>query len=252
MRSDRIVCWEPTDVNDPVVTAAGRLYEATLDADERIPWVWIERAVGEGRPRRPGGWVKHLVLAAPEGATDDPAALAGYAYGVFIPGYGGYLCYVGVAPAARGRGVGTRLFEAFVKLLAADAALAGEPLPFVVWESYRPTADDPPAAHALWAARVGLFARAGGRWVDGVEFLSPNFADESAPPVSLQLFVRPADEPAAAFTAERLRAVVGGLHERVYRQRPGTPLYDGTLPPGCHPRLRPAAAALPRPAAAPG
>ena len=41
---------------------------------------------------RPGGWRKHLLLAAPEGRTDDPEALAGYAYGAYIPGYGGYLC----------------------------------------------------------------------------------------------------------------------------------------------------------------
>src|SRR5262249_258779 len=111
VRFDKIVCWEPSDVNTPMVQAAGRLYEQTLAADERIPWAWIERSVGDRD--RPGGWNKHLILTAPEGRTDDPAALAGYVYGAFLPGYGGYLCYVGVADWARRMGVGTTLYGAF-------------------------------------------------------------------------------------------------------------------------------------------
>ena len=249
MFADRIVCWEPSDVSDPVLTAAEKLYEQTLDPDERIPWAWIARGVGDRRSPRPGGWVKHLVLAAPADKTDDPGWLAGFAYGAFLPGYGGYLCYLGVAETARKKGVGTRLFEAFTKVLAADAALLGEPLPFVVWESYRPTPDDPPGLRKLWEARVKLFDRAGGLWVDGVEFLSPDFADADAPPVPLQLFVKPCDEPAAAFTPERLKEVVGGLLQRVYKEEPGGELYDGTLPPGVRPKLRPAKAALVQPAA---
>lgn len=247
MVTDRVMCWEPTDAADPVVRAAGKLYEDTLDADERIPWAWIERSVGDRAGRKPGGWARHLILAA-DGRTDDPAALMGYAYGAFLPGYGGYLCYVGVAEAARRRGVGRRLFEAMSAALAADAAAAGEDLPFVVWESYRPEPDDPPVAHRLWEARVRLFDRAGGLWVEGVDFLSPNFADPDGPPVPLQLFVKPVAVPAAAFDADRLRRLVRGLMERVYRERPGEPLYDGTLRPGLKPRLVPAAKAVRAPA----
>jgi GNAT superfamily N-acetyltransferase len=221
-----------------MVAAAEQLYEATLDADERIPWLWIKRAVGE-RVRQPGTWVKHLVLAA-DSRIDDPAALLGYAYGAFLPGYGGYVCYVGVAEAARRRGVGRRLFESLFKAFEADAAEAGQSLPFVIWESYRPGPDDPVAAHAIWESRVRLFDKVGGLWVEGVDFLSPDFTDPDGPPVPLQLFIKPVGLPAAAFDAERLRQIIGGLLERVYREQPGDVLYDGTLPPDLKPRLVPA------------
>ena len=239
MQLERIVCWEALDASDPMMNAAGRLYEQTLSADERIPWVWIERSVSERSKTKPGGWSKHLILAAPEGRTDDPTALAGYVYGALIPGYGGYLCYIGVADWARRLGVGTRLFEQFFRVLQVSAGETGDKLPFVVWESHRPD-NDP----NLWAARTRLFDRVGGLWVEGVDFLAPNFAAEDddfdAPPVELQLFVKPVDQPAASFDADALKKVVGGLHERVYRNEPGDMLFDGTLPPGCEPRLVPA------------
>ena len=140
MRLDSITCWEPTNVDDPMMRAAGRLYERTLAPDERIPWMWIEKAVAGSKP---GGWRKHLILASQEGRSADPESLAGYVYGAFIPGYGGYLCYVGVADWARRTGVGTRLYEAFFQAMQADAKAADESLPFVVWESHRPEADAP-------------------------------------------------------------------------------------------------------------
>lgn len=95
----KVVVWEALDATDPMTQAASKLYEETLAADERIPWMWIEQSVHDrtkSKPR-PGGWSRHLLLAAPEGRQDDPAALAGYVYGALLPGYGGYLCYVGVA-----------------------------------------------------------------------------------------------------------------------------------------------------------
>lgn len=239
MRFDKIVCWEALDAADPVMPAARRLYEETLAADERIPWQWIERAVENRVQTKVSGWLKHLLLAAPEGRTDDPDALAGYAFGSLIPGYGGYLCYLGVADWVRRLGVGTRLFEQFFRVCAVDAGSTGEPLPFVVWESHRPEPDAPPAAWDLWTARTRLFDRVGGLWVEGVDFQSPNFAEDDGEPVPLQLFVKPVDAPAAAFDADRLRQLVGGLHERVYRNEPGEPLFDATLPPDCRPRLVP-------------
>jgi hypothetical protein len=36
---------------------------------------------------------------------------------------------------------------------------------------------------------------------------------------------------------------VAGFHGVVYRNEPGSPMYDRTLPPGCEPQLRPARAA---------
>ncbi|HEY1189148.1 MAG TPA: GNAT family N-acetyltransferase [Gemmata sp.] len=243
----KVVVWEAFDAADPVTKAAGKLYEETLSADERIPWEWIERSIRDRVKAKPksGGWLKHLLLAAPDGQQDDPESLAGYAYGAFLPGYGGYLCYVGVAEPARRLGVGRRLFEQFFKVLRVDAGELGESLPFVIWESHRPEPDASERDWDVWAARTRLFDRVGGLWVEGVNFLAPNFSDdeEDTAPVPLQLFLKPVDAPEESFTPERVREVVGGLHQRVYRNAPGTALFDGTLPPGCEPRLRPASEA---------
>lgn len=219
-----------------MLRAARQLYERTLSPDERIPWVWIERTVAnQDRPLgRSGDWVKHLILATPEGRTDDPNALAGYVYGAFIPGYGGYLCYVGVAEWARRLGVGTALFESFFEAMRADSLVIGEPLPFVIWESHRPEF----GGDNLWTARTRLFERVGGYWIEGVDFLSPNFAsDDDLASVPLQLFVKPEEESTSDFGAQRLREVIRGLHEQVYRNLPGDPLYDGTLTPDCELQL---------------
>lgn len=244
----KIVVWEAFDTADAMTRAAAQLYEETLSADERIPWMWIERSVQDrlkSKPR-PGGWSRHLLLAAPEGRQDDPDALAGYVYGALLPGYGGYLCYVGVAEWARRMGVGRRLYEQFFKVLRVDAGELGESLPFVIWESHHPDPLAPESDWENWTARTRLFDRVGGQWVDGVDFLAPSFATDDegeVPPVPLQLFLKPLDTPETAFTPARLREIVGGLHERVYHNAPGSPLYDRTLPLECEPRLRPARAA---------
>ena len=244
MQLSRVVVWEAFDANDAMTKAAADLYERTLAPDERIPWIWIEKAVESRTKTKPGGWTKHLLLAAPEGRADDPSALAGYVYGALVPGYGGYLCYIGVADWARRMGVGTRLFDQFFRQMSVDAGGTGETLPFVIWESHRPKPDAPTADWDLWAARTKLFDRVGGQWVEGVDFMAPNFASDDedgvAPPVPLQLFVKPISEPAGAFDSDRLRQVVAGLHREVYHNEPGDTLYDLTLPPDAQPRLRPA------------
>lgn len=242
-RADRIFCFEALSVRDPLVRAAERLYEQTQHPDERIPWGWIARSVKGRSCWRPGSWGKHLLVATPADRPTDPDALAGFAYGVHLPGYGGYVCYVGVDEKFRKRGVGTRLYHQMFRVLAADACAVDEPLPFVVWESHKPGPDAPEADWELWGARVRLFEKVGGLWIDGLELMTPNCAVEDGPPVPLQLFVKPVDLPAAAFDADRLKRVAAGLLERVYKARPGDPLHAATLPPGCEPRLRPAAEA---------
>jgi hypothetical protein len=242
---NRIVVWEAFDVADSMTQAAGDLYEKTLPVDERIPWIWIEKSVESRTRTKPGkadGWTKHLLLAAPENRVDDPAALAGYVYGALIPNFGGYLCYIGVADWARRMGVGTRLFDQFFRQMSVDAGELGAQLPFVIWESHRPAAGAPVHEWDLWAARTKLFDRVGGHWVEGVDFLSPNFAsdEDDAAPVPLQLFVKPIAEAEGAFDGERLKQVVSGLHREVYQNEPGDDLHDRTLAPDIQPRLRPA------------
>jgi hypothetical protein len=224
--------------------AAAQLYERTLPAEERIPWIWIEKSVENRTRTKPGGWTKHLLLAGLEGRMDDPAALAGYVYGALIPGYGGYLCYIGVADWARRMGVGTRLFDQFFRQMSVDAGETGGSLPFVIWESHKPGADSVSSDWDLWAARTKLFDRVGGLWIEGVDFYAPNMgADDdevAAPPVPMQLFLKPMAESAGSLDAERLKEIVAGLHHEVYRNEPGHPLLVRTLPPSCQPRLRPA------------
>ena len=244
MQSNRIVVWEAFDATDVMTKAAAQLYERTLSADERIPWMWIERSVETRTRTKPGGWTKHLLLAAPEGRAEDPEALAGYVYGALIPGYGGYLCYIGVADWARRMGVGTRLFDQFFRQMSVDAGETGSALPFVIWESHKPGPEAPAAEWDLWTARTKLFNRVGGLWVEGVDFHAPNMAldeeDESISPVPLQLFLKPMSESAGEFDADRLKQVIAGLHREVYRNEAGDPLFERTLTLASQPRLRPA------------
>ena len=261
MRSARVYCWEAFDGSDPLVRAAERLYDRTQHPDERIPWGWIARSIKGRTQWRPGSPGRHLLLATSELRVESSelkvedrepirselstlnsqlSTLVGFAYSSHLPGYGGYVSYLGVDEAHRGRGVGTRLFDQTYKVLAADAGAGDEPLPFVVWESHKPTEDAPDADWKLWEARVKLFDKAGGLWVDGVELQTPNYAGEEGPPVPLQLFVRPIDKPAGSFTPADVTAVAAGLLERIYRTKPGDRLYDATLSGARRPRLRPA------------
>ena len=181
-----------------------------------------------------------MLVATPSDRAADPDSLAGFAYGAHLPGYGGYLCYIGVAEPFRKRGVGTRLYNQMFRVLAADAGAIDESLPFVAWESHMPGPGAPEADWKLWDARVRLFDRVGGMWIDGLELMTPNCSIDDGPPVPLQLFIKPMDVPATGFDATRLRRVAAGLLERVYKIRSDDPLYGATLPPGCEPRLRPA------------
>jgi ribosomal protein S18 acetylase RimI-like enzyme len=240
MADRAIACWEALDPGDPALAHVRRLYEATLDAAERIPWPWIEGALAQRAAWRPGHWSPHLVLAAlrPRGAA--AGRVGGFAYGAHVPGYGGYACYLGVEESARGRGMGTRLMQLLQRLLEVDAFCEGVELPFVVWESRRPEPTAPPAEQALWQTRLRLFARLGAWWVAGLNFLAPNFARRQGPPVPLQLFLIPVARPAEALDSAALRRVAAGLLQGVYGRSAGDSLVQQTLPPDCRPSLRPA------------
>jgi GNAT superfamily N-acetyltransferase len=229
------VCREILETDDPVLPAARALYESTLDEAERIPWQWLASTPQRRIEWKPGRRRPHLVVATP---TDEPNRPVGFGYGAFLPGYGGYVCYLGVDPAARGRGTGTLLFRFLFQLIDSAARISAVPLPFVIWESHKP--DDP----ALWAARLRVFDKAGGLWIRGVEMLTPNYMRPEAGPVRLRLFLRPWADPATAFDADRLRAAVNGLYEEVYHIPPDDPLRRDTLDGMVNPRLVPTVEAL--------
>ena len=230
-----VVCREVLNDDDPVLPAARVIYETTLDEDERIPWEWLARTPERRREWRPGRRRSHLVVATPK---DKPNRAVGFGYGAWLPGYGGYICYLGVDPSARGMGAGTLLFRFLFRLIDSAARISAEPLPFIIWESHRP------ADHDLWAARLRVFDKVGGLWVRGAELRTPNYMRDDAPPVHLQLFVRPWAEPATAFDADRLRAAIAGLYDNIYRIPPDDPLRRDTLEGMVNPHLVPAVEAL--------
>ena len=235
-----VVCREILDLDDPVLPAARAIYESTLDEDERIPWEWFARTPEAAEYGGRAGADRTSSWRRPE---SEPNRAIGFGYGVFLPGYGGYVCYMGVEPAARGRGAGTLLFRFLFRLIDGAARISAVPLPFVIWESHRP------ADAGLWAARLRVFDKVGGLWMRGAEMFTPNYMRDEAPPVRLQLFVRPWADPAEAFDAGRLRAAVEGLYDQVYRIGPDDPLRRDTLDGMVNPRLLPAVEALEEPRA---
>jgi GNAT superfamily N-acetyltransferase len=243
MSRSGIICWEALDPEDPALRQAHRLYEATQAPEERIPWEWIEAAVGQRRAWRPGEWSPHLLLAGSRrGGAGGP--VLGFAYGIHLPGYSGYVTYLGVAPSQRRQGIGTRLLRLMTQVLRVDACCEGAELPFVIFESHRPEDTAPAEEWDMWRARLGLFGRAGALWISGLTLFTPSFAGRGRPPVALQLFLIPVDGPVGAFDADSLRKVAAGLLQGVYRRQPGDPLFQKTLPPSCRPALRPIAEAL--------
>jgi len=229
------VCREILETDDPVLLAARALYESTLDEAERIPWQWLASTPERRSNWQPGRRRPHLIVATP---AEEPNHPVGFGYGAFLPGYGGYVCYLGVDPRARGRGIGTQLFQFLFRLINSAARISAVPLPFIIWESHKP--DDA----ALWAARLRLFEKVGGLAIGGVQMLTPNYMQPDAGPVPLHLFIRPWGDTATEFDADRLRGAVNGLYDQIYHVSPDDPLRRDTLEGMVNPRLVPAVKAL--------
>lgn len=208
-----------------------RLYESTLAADERIPWHVLERSIR--MPSHRGLWSRHLILAYP---AHDPDAVAGYLFGIYLPGFGGYVSYMGVDSRRRGEGIGAKLYQTAFDTFARCALLMNEPCPMTVWES-RPPEDG--ESSGVWTARAKLFDKIGGYWADGLDLWAPNY-ELSFEPLPYQLFVKPMAEPAKEFSPGRIRRVAHDLYRRVYHQEPGDELYARSLAHRPRPRLRPA------------
>ena len=230
-RTPTVVCREASDLTAAHLRAAEALYTATQHPDERIPWGWIARSVKAKSTERPDHPGRHLILAVPQDSADsgDESAVLGFVYGSYLPGFGGYVCYLGVDASARRSGVATRLFEAIFSAFDADALKLGETVPLVVWESKRPAPDSDPAAQSLWQARLRSFARAGAYRVEGLTLLTPNYNEPGREPVPLQLFVKPRHEAVEIMMPTRLRKLAADLLQRVYRLPPDDELALATL-----------------------
>lgn len=236
-RRSPVVCWEALDPRGQDLRRARRLYKDCLAADERIPWRWIKEQVAGRCSRRWGDWMCHLLLAGmPPRHPDEDARVMGFAYGAYIPDYGGYLAYIAVAERYRGHGIAGRLMRLFGQLMRLDAECSGASLPFILWESRCPDADASTEERANWKARQQLFARAGAWHIDGLDFQAPNYSRRGGPPVPLRLFLQPGTQPLAAFDAVGLRRVVRNLQREVYDLEDDHPLF---LDPRAQPFLRP-------------
>ena len=227
MLTDEVVCREVTRSADPILPQIQALYDSTQPADERVPWAWVSGSLN--RSSKPGGPTRHLVIAEAAGR------LAGFAMGVYLPHFGGYVSYLGVDPAERGRGVGGALFQALFARFEFDAVHAAEPLNFAVWESKPPGARAPDAELATWAARLRLFAKVGARRVAGVELHTPNYTTPSNPGPILQLFVKPLSWTVESLTPTRLKVVAEGVMSRVYKLDRADELWQRTF--GFEPEL---------------
>ena len=230
---NRIDCKDVLNPTPVQLAATRRLYESTLGADERIPWAWLERSVRGKAFAARGSWAKHLILATP---ADEPDVVAGYLFGTYMPGFAGYVSYMGVDDRYRGMGIGTKLYETAFAVFQRDAAMVDESLPFVLWESRPP---DHGAEQEVWTARAKLFDKLGGFWAEGLDIWAPNYEVEYEP-LPYQLFVKPIATPAKEFSPGRIRRIVHDHYRRVYKQRPGDELYTRSLAHRPRPRLRPA------------
>jgi len=239
----RLVSWESLDSKDSVLKSVRELYESTQAVGERIPWEWIGR-VGERRQAwRPGRWSPHLVIAAMRDEAGEIGDPIGFVHGAHLPNLGGYVCYLGVSPNARGLGVSTYLFAQMARIMRATAGAENTPLEYIFWESHRPAADASQEEHDLWVARCRSFVRAGALWVEGIVCHTPAY-DGSTQPTLLELFVIPQERSLDEFDGEKLREIASNLLTEVYHIEPTHPWYRASLPEGVTPRLRPGLEAI--------
>jgi len=76
-----------------------------------------------------------------------------------------------------------------------------------------------------------LFDRVGGYRIDGLTLHSPNWLDDTAPAVPMQLFVAPMALPREAFDSAMLNDVADRFLRRIYHSAPGDAEYDASMPP---------------------
>lgn len=198
--------------SDPALAGVRALYERSIGAAERIPWEWIEHPIREPSPQ---GRRYHLLVAQnPRKGRRGP--VLGFVTGMFLPNFGGYLSYVAVDPRARGRGIGARLYRGMIRRLRRTAEEADQTLPFMLWDSRPPSPSDGPEVRENWESRLHLFKKIGGRWIEGIQFTSPNYLNPRSGDVPLEFFLRAIDDDRSEFSSGRLRRIVRGLLRRVY------------------------------------
>lgn len=203
---------EITYGDDPILRAVRSFYEETLGPSERIPWNWLAsfvHPVPEWQRR------SYLIVAEREYGARHKSVM-GFVTGTYQPRFGGYLSYVAVDPRARGRGIGGALYRALIRRMRKTAYAMGRSIPCLMWDSRPPSPSDGPDVRANWESRLRLFKKVGGRWIEGVQFTSPNYLSPRMGDVPLEFFLKPVDDSVEDFTGPRLRRIVRGLLKQIY------------------------------------
>jgi len=213
MRTATISCRELLSTSDPVMNRVRSIYEKSFHDSEKIPWEWLVEGLDGNYPQ---GRDWHLLVAEWTKANGRKQVL-GFIVASFLPRIGGYVSYVAVDPRARGRGVGAFLYKSAIRRLRRTARAAGLRMPALLWDSRPPSPSERASVRANWESRLHLFKKIGGRWIEGVQFTSPNFLNPRAGDVPLEFFLKPVDTTASEFSHARLRRMVRGLLTRIYR-----------------------------------
>lgn len=213
MRTATICFREVINENDPILKSVRKLYERTLSSSERIPWDWLATFVQPvpSLQRR-----SYLIVAMRAGGKTGQQLL-GFVTGTYQPRFGGYLSYVAVHSKARGRGIAPSLYRALIRRMRKSASALGRSIPCLMWDSRPPSPSDNAEVRANWENRLRLFKKVGGRWIEGVQFTSPNYLLPRSGDVPLEFFLKPVDDTVEDFAGPRLRRVVRGLLRNIYQ-----------------------------------
>jgi ribosomal protein S18 acetylase RimI-like enzyme len=172
-----------TDLDSPLGRQAIAIYEQSFPLEERDP---VEDIAAE--------------LAAPgEGTITRLRALAegekvlGFAlFSSYARYHLGYLKFLAVDPAIRGRGLGPILLRDALRRIRVDGRrMTGWPHLGLVLEVERPECAESDAERDLRSRRIGFYLRNGASIIERTDFIAPPVAD-GQPSIPFHLMVIPA------------------------------------------------------------
>lgn len=188
--------------DDPMIAWVEALYEASFEVVLRLPTAFLREAVAS--PKRHGK-TRFLTLA------EDEEGPLGFAYFELLESARmGYVVYIVVNPARRGRAVGSALLQDVVGRLADEAKNQGCACGGVMLEVERVEDAHDEADRAERERRLRFFAKHGARVLTS-GYLQPP-AQPGFPSVALNLLWLPMAEATPEPLAERVRAYYRNGH----------------------------------------
>jgi GNAT superfamily N-acetyltransferase len=192
------------------------IYHEAFPFTQRIEDAALLRLVPRGI-HEPGGWVFHLAERLPETET------VGFATGLHVSPLGlAYIAYLAVAPAWRGRGVGTALVNS---LLEAWKEARPRSPHWMFLEVERPELAADEEDRQRRQRRIHFYERLGCRRIHA-DFQAPPLGPD-LPVVPYWLMVLPIQD--ADFSPPAIRTVITDLYREVYRLEEDHPLVANCL-----------------------